>query len=159
LRSEQLDDIMLDFELKIIAYHAGWPQSEELIGLCGKQEFVHEPVRDHRVVSAAPYRGYHAIGTALQWCRWTRRAGFDLPFDDLNEFSTTSAISICQRVAGKVGISGSRKTTRRRFSAQPRQVDESSPPSASSRPMSSARGEGHERMSGKVALVTGPDKA
>ena len=32
----------------------------------------------------APYRGYHAIGTALQWMPSEQIVmGFDLPFDDL----------------------------------------------------------------------------
>ena len=84
---KQLDDIMLDFpELKIIAYHAGWPQSEELIGLCGKHKNLYMSLSG--IIGwyqRAPYRGYHAIGTALQWMPADKIVlGFDLPFDDLN---------------------------------------------------------------------------
>jgi predicted TIM-barrel fold metal-dependent hydrolase len=82
----QLDDIMLDFpELKVIAYHAGWPQSEELIGLCGKHKNLYMSLSG--IIGwyqRAPYRGYHAIGTALQWMPADKIVlGFDLPFDDL----------------------------------------------------------------------------
>ena len=35
----QLDDVALDFpDLTLIAYHAGWPYTEELIALCGKHK-------------------------------------------------------------------------------------------------------------------------
>ncbi len=84
---KQLDDIMLDFpDLKIIAYHAGWPQSEELIGLCGKHKNLYMSLSG--IIGwyqRAPYRGYHAIGTALQWMPADKIVlGFDLPFDDLS---------------------------------------------------------------------------
>ena len=82
----QLDDVMLDFpELKMIAYHAGWPQSEELIGLCGKHKNLYMSISG--IIGwfqRAPYRGYHTIGTALQWMPSEKIVmGFDLPFDDL----------------------------------------------------------------------------
>lgn len=82
----QLDDVMLDFpELKIIAYHAGWPSSEELIGLCGKHKNLYMSLSG--IIGwfqRAPYRGYHTIGTALQWMPADQLVlGFDLPFDDL----------------------------------------------------------------------------
>ncbi|MBS0608970.1 MAG: amidohydrolase, partial [Proteobacteria bacterium] len=82
----QLDDIMLDFpELKVIAYHAGWPDTEELIGLCGKHKNLYMSISG--IIGwyqRAPYRGYHAIGTALQWMNSEKIVlGFDLPFDDL----------------------------------------------------------------------------
>ena len=82
----QLDDVLLDFpEMKIIAYHAGWPQSEELIGLCGKHKNLYMSLSG--IIGwyqRSPYRGYHAIGTALQWMASDKIVlGFDLPFDDL----------------------------------------------------------------------------
>lgn len=82
----QLDDVLLDFpELRIIAYHAGWPQSEELFGLCGKHRNLYLSLSG--IIGwyqRAPYRGYHAIGTALQWMSADKIVlGCDLPFDDL----------------------------------------------------------------------------
>ncbi|WP_425532219.1 amidohydrolase family protein [Aromatoleum anaerobium] len=82
----QLDDVLLDFpDLKIIAYHAGWPHSEELIGLCGKHKNLYLSLSG--IIGwfqRAPYRGYHTIGTALQWMTSEKIVlGFDLPFDDL----------------------------------------------------------------------------
>ncbi|MCX7162217.1 MAG: amidohydrolase family protein [Betaproteobacteria bacterium] len=82
----QLDDVMLAFpELKLIAYHAGWPDTELLIGLCGKHQNLYMSLSG--IIGwyqRAPYRGYHAIGTALQWMPSTKIVlGFDLPFDDL----------------------------------------------------------------------------
>ncbi len=81
----QLDDILLDFpELEIIAYHAGWPDTEHLIGLCGKHRNLYMSLSG--VIGwyeRAPYRGYHAIGTALQWMPSEKIVlGLDLPFDD-----------------------------------------------------------------------------
>jgi predicted TIM-barrel fold metal-dependent hydrolase len=81
----QLDDILLDFpELQIIAYHAGWPDTEHLIGLCGKHRNLYMSLSG--VIGwyeRAPYRGYHAIGTALQWMPSEKIVlGLDLPFDD-----------------------------------------------------------------------------
>jgi predicted TIM-barrel fold metal-dependent hydrolase len=68
---DTLDRVLLDFpELRIIAYHMAWPHTEELIGLAGKHQ-------------RSPYRGYHAIGTALQWVDPSKIVmGLDLPFDD-----------------------------------------------------------------------------
>ncbi|MBM5810366.1 MAG: amidohydrolase [Gammaproteobacteria bacterium] len=82
----QLDDVLLDFpDLKIIAYHAGWPDTELLIGLCGKHRNLYMSLSGILGwYQRAPYRGYHAIGTALQWMPADRIVlGFDLPFDDL----------------------------------------------------------------------------
>jgi hypothetical protein len=81
----QLDDVMLDFpELQIIAYHAGWPDTEHLIGLCGKHQNLYMSLSG--IIGwfeRAPYRGYHAIGTALQWMPSEKIVlGLDLPFDD-----------------------------------------------------------------------------
>ena len=81
-----LDDVCLDFpDLRIIAYHMGWPYHEELMGLAGKHAnlylslsgiigwFVH-----------SPYRGYHMIGSALQWVSDDKIVmGLDLAFDDM----------------------------------------------------------------------------
>ena len=84
-RVAQLDDVMLGFpDLKVIAYHAGWPDTEELIGLCGKHRNLYMSLSG--VIGwfeRSPYRGYHAIGTALQWMPADKIVlGLDLPFDD-----------------------------------------------------------------------------
>jgi len=81
-----LDDVLLDFpELKIIAYHMGWPYHEELIGLAGKHQNLY--LRLSGIVgwlARAPYRGYHMIGEALQWVTADRIVmGLDLPYDDM----------------------------------------------------------------------------
>ena len=81
----QLDDVCLAFpDLKIIAYHAGWPYTEELIGLCGKHPNLYLSLSG--IIGwyeRSPYRGYHAIGTALQWMPADKIVlGLDLPFDD-----------------------------------------------------------------------------
>ncbi len=64
-----LDRVLLDFpELRIIAYHMAWPHTEELIGLAGKHQNLYLSLSG--IVGwyqRSPYRGYHAIGTALQW--------------------------------------------------------------------------------------------
>jgi predicted TIM-barrel fold metal-dependent hydrolase len=80
-----LDDVLLDFpELKIIAYHMGWPASEELIGLAGKHRNLYLSLSG--IIGwfeRAPYRGYHMIGEALQWAGPEKIVmGLDLPFDD-----------------------------------------------------------------------------
>lgn len=82
---DTLDRICLDFpELKIIAYHMGWPQTEELIGLAGKHEHLYLSMSG--IVGwyeRAPYRGYHAIGTALQWVEPHKLVmGLDVPMAD-----------------------------------------------------------------------------
>ncbi len=81
----QLDDVLLAFpDLVIIAYHAGWPDTEDLIGLCGKHQNLYMSLSG--IIGwyeRAPYRGYHAIGTALQWMPSEKIVlGLDLPFDD-----------------------------------------------------------------------------
>ncbi len=81
-----LDDVLLDFpDLKIIAYHMGWPYHEELMGLAGKHQNLYLSLSG--IVgwfARAPYRGYHMIGEALQWVSADRIVmGFDLPFDDM----------------------------------------------------------------------------
>jgi len=81
-----LDDILLDFpDLKIIAYHMGWPHSEELIGLAGKHQNLYLSLSG--IIgwfARAPYRGYHMIGEALQWVGPEKIVmGLDLPFDDM----------------------------------------------------------------------------
>jgi len=80
-----LDEVLLDFpELKLIAYHMGWPHTEELIGLAGKHQNLYLSLTG--IVgwyARAPYRGYHAIGEALQWVTSDRiMMGLDLPFDE-----------------------------------------------------------------------------
>jgi predicted TIM-barrel fold metal-dependent hydrolase len=81
-----LDDVLLDFpELKIIAYHMGWPYSEELIGLAGKHANLYLSLSG--IIgwfARAPYRGYHMIGEALEWAGPDKIVmGLDLPFDDV----------------------------------------------------------------------------
>jgi hypothetical protein len=83
-----LDDVCLDFpELKIIAYHMGWPYQEELIGLAGKHEHLYLSLSGIIGWFAhSPYRGYHMIGTALQWVPDTKIVmGLDLAFDDMGK--------------------------------------------------------------------------
>jgi hypothetical protein len=81
-----LDDICLDFpDLKIIAYHMGWPYSEELIGLAGKHVNLYLSLSGIiGWLARSPYRGYHMIGEALQWAGPDKIVmGLDLPFDDM----------------------------------------------------------------------------
>ena len=83
----QLDDILLDFpDLKIIAYHMGWPYYEELFGLAGKHKNLYISVSG--IIgwfARAPYKGYHLIGEALQWAGPDKIVmGLDLPFDDMS---------------------------------------------------------------------------
>lgn len=82
---DTLDRVCLDFpELKIICYHMAWPHTEEVIGLAGKHQNLHISLSG--IVGwyeRSPYRGYHAIGTALQWMDPSKIVmGLDLPFDD-----------------------------------------------------------------------------
>ena len=62
----------------------GWPHTEELIGLAGKHQNLYLSLTG--IVgwyARAPYRGYHAIGEALQWVASDRiMMGLDLPFDE-----------------------------------------------------------------------------
>ena len=64
-----LDDVLLAFpDLRIIAYHMGWPYHEELFGLAGKHRNLYVGISG--IVgwfARAPYRGYHLIGEALEW--------------------------------------------------------------------------------------------
>ncbi len=81
----QLDNVLLAFpELQIIAYHTAWPQTEELIGLCGKHRNLYMSLSG--IIGwfeRSPYRGYHVLGTALQWMPSEKIVlGLDLPFDD-----------------------------------------------------------------------------
>lgn len=81
-----LDDICLDFpDLKIIAYHMGWPHTEELIGLAGKHKNLYLSLSGIiGWLERAPYRGYHMIGEALQWVPPEKIVmGLDLAFDDM----------------------------------------------------------------------------
>jgi len=81
-----LDQVLLDFpDLRIIAYHMGWPNTEELIGLAGKHKNLYLSMSG--IIgwyARSPYRGYHAIGTARQWVDPSKIVmGLDLPFDDM----------------------------------------------------------------------------
>ena len=81
-----LDQVLLDFpDLRLIAYHMGWPNTEELIGLAGKHKNLYLSMSG--IIgwyARSPYRGYHAIGTALQWVDPSKIVmGLDLPFDDM----------------------------------------------------------------------------
>lgn len=83
-----LDDVCLDFpDLKIIAYHMGWPHTEELIGLAGKHKNLYLSLSGIvGWLARSPYRGYHMIGTALQWVSEDKIVmGLDLPFDDMKK--------------------------------------------------------------------------
>jgi predicted TIM-barrel fold metal-dependent hydrolase len=82
---DTLDRVLLDFpDLRVIAYHMAWPHTEELIGLAGKHKNLY--ISMSGIVGwyeRNPYRGYHAIGTALQWMAPEKIVmGLDLPFDD-----------------------------------------------------------------------------
>lgn len=82
---DTLDRVLLDFpDLKVIAYHMAWPHTEELIGLAAKHENLYLSLSG--VIGwyqRSPYRGYHAIGTALQWVEPHKIVmGLDLPFVD-----------------------------------------------------------------------------
>jgi predicted TIM-barrel fold metal-dependent hydrolase len=83
-----LDDVCLDFpELKIIAYHMGWPYHEELMGLAGKHRNLYLSLSGIIGWFAhSPYRGYHMIGEALQWVSDDKIVmGLDLAFDDMGK--------------------------------------------------------------------------
>ncbi len=80
-----LDEVLIDFpELVVIAYHMGWPHTEELIGLAGKHQNLYLSLSG--IIGwfeRSPYRGYHAIGEALQWVGNDKIVmGLDLPFDE-----------------------------------------------------------------------------
>lgn len=81
-----LDDILLDFpDLKVIAYHMGWPYHEELFGLAGKHKKLYISLSG--IIgwfARAPYKGYHLIGEALEWAGPDKIVmGLDQPFNDL----------------------------------------------------------------------------
>jgi predicted TIM-barrel fold metal-dependent hydrolase len=81
-----LDDICLDFpDLKVIAYHMGWPNTEELIGLAGKHVNLYLSLSGILGwLARSPHRAYHMIGTALQWVSDEKIVmGLDLAFDDM----------------------------------------------------------------------------
>ncbi|MBW2270861.1 MAG: amidohydrolase family protein [Deltaproteobacteria bacterium] len=81
-----LDDVLLDFpELKIIAYHMGWPHSEELIGLAGKHQNLYLSLSGIiGWLARAPHRGYHMIGESLQWAGPEKIVmGLDLSFHEM----------------------------------------------------------------------------
>lgn len=83
-----IDDICLDFpDLKIIAYHMGWPHTEELIGLAGKHVNLYLSLSGIiGWLAHSPYRGYHMIGSALQWVSNEKIVmGLDLAFDDMGK--------------------------------------------------------------------------
>ena len=80
-----LDDVLLDFpQLEVIAYHMGWPYTEELIGLAGKHANLHLSLSG--IVgwfARAPHRGYHVLGESLQWAGPDKIVmGLDMPFDE-----------------------------------------------------------------------------
>lgn len=81
-----LDDVLLDFpDLKVIAYHMGWPYHEELFGLAAKHKNLYISISGIAGWFArAPYKGYHMIGEALDWVGPDRIVmGCDLPFNDI----------------------------------------------------------------------------
>jgi predicted TIM-barrel fold metal-dependent hydrolase len=80
-----LDDVLLDFpDLKVIAYHMGWPHTEELIGLAGKHVNLYLSLSGIAGwYERSPYRGYHMIGQALEWAGPDKIVmGLDMPFDE-----------------------------------------------------------------------------
>ena len=81
-----LDDVLLAFpDLKVIAYHMGWPYHEELFGLAGKHKNLY--ISMSGIVGwfqRAPYRGYHMIGQAMEWAGPDKIVmGLDLSYDDM----------------------------------------------------------------------------
>jgi predicted TIM-barrel fold metal-dependent hydrolase len=83
-----LDDVCLDFpDLRIIAYHMGWPYHEELMGLAGKHRNLYLSLSGIiGWLAHSPYRGYHMIGSALQWVPDDKIVmGLDLAFDDMGK--------------------------------------------------------------------------
>ncbi len=81
-----LDEVCLDFpDLKIIAYHMGWPYTSSLIALAGKHPNLYLSLSGIAGYYArAPYRGYHALGQALEWAGPDKIVlGCDLPFDEI----------------------------------------------------------------------------
>ena len=110
---------LLDFpDLNIIAYHAGWPNTEELIGLCGKHCNLYMSISG--IIGwyeRSPYRGYHAIGTALQWMPSEQIVmGFDLPLMICRELWTISAILICPRSPEELGLSAAEQSGQGKYS-------------------------------------------
>ncbi len=81
-----LDDVLLDFpDLKIIAYHLGWPYQDELFGLAGKHKNLYLSLSGIiGWLARAPYKGYHLIGDAIQWAGADKIVmGLDIPFGDM----------------------------------------------------------------------------
>ena len=81
-----LDDVLLDFpDLKVIAYHMGWPYHEELFGLAAKHPNLYVSLSGiGGWFARAPYKGYHLIGEALEWVGADKIVmGLDLPFNDM----------------------------------------------------------------------------
>ncbi len=81
-----LDDVLTDFpDLKVIAYHLGWPYHEELFGLAGKHKNLYISITGIiGWLERARYRGYHYIGEALEWAGPDKIVmGLDLPFNDM----------------------------------------------------------------------------
>ena len=105
-----LDDILIDFpDLKIIAYHMGWPYHEELFGLAGKHKNLY--VSMSGIIGwfeRAPYRGYHMLGEALQWAGPDKIVmGLDLAFDDMPPSGRLGQEpEDAGRAAGEVGLPG-----------------------------------------------------
>ncbi len=81
-----LDEVMLAFpDLKVIAYHMGWPYHEEMFGMAGKHKNLFIGISG--IVgwfSRAPYKGYHLIGEALEWASADKVVfGLDWPGVDM----------------------------------------------------------------------------
>ena len=103
-----LDEVCLDFpELKIIAYHMGWPYHEEMMGYAGKHKNLYLSLSGIiGWLQRAPYRGYHMIGQALQWVSPDKIVmGLDLAFDDMPRVvDWLRNLADARRAAGEVGL-------------------------------------------------------
>jgi len=80
----QLEEVLTDFPgLKIIAYHMGFPYHEQLFILACRYPNLYMSVS---FISGwwanSPYRGYHMLGEAMQFCGGSKQIvlGFDWPF-------------------------------------------------------------------------------
>jgi uncharacterized protein len=80
----QLEDVLTDFpDLKVIAYHMGFPYQEQLFILAARYPNLYMSVSLLAGWWAyAPYRGYHMLGEAMQFCGNSKQIvlGFDWPF-------------------------------------------------------------------------------
>lgn len=83
----QLEDVLNDFpDLKVIAYHMGVPYHEQLFVLACRFPNLYMSVSFILGWwTQSPYRGYHMIGEAMQFCGGAQQIvlGMDWPFVNL----------------------------------------------------------------------------